>query len=316
MSRKHWLFLLKSVLVIFSVVFIYREIFIQHDIDLVLDYYATHELFSFPLLLSFSLVILNLSIEAFKWKEISRFAQKIPFSLSFKSILIGSSISIFTPNRVGEFGGKIILFEPKSRFRAFVLAIWSNFSQLLATILIGNIGIIYFLVAFKPWNLSDIFSASIITLSCLISVFAAVIFYNPIVLYLFLMRFKKIYKYKRNIVVLNSLKVKVLNKVLIYSILRYLTFSLQYWLLLNVFGANVPLVKGFMLITVVYYVITIVPTAALSDIGVRTTVAAFIFSMAGYNTIPVMIASVIIWFFNIAVPALTGIPFIIKTELK
>lgn len=315
-EKKYVYLILKWILILFSILFIYREVFINHDINLLINFYASHDIDLMPMIASLGLIVINLGLESYKWKKISSIAQKISYWQSYQSILMGASISIFTPNRVGEFGGKIILFKSNVRLKAFILAIWANYSQLVTTIIIGNIGIFYFIYSFNPWGISDILSGLLISVCSIITLLSVLIYYNPIFIYLLLLRYKKIYRYKRKIIVLNQLKSRMLNLILLLSVTRYFIFAFQYWLLLKVFGSEMSLFQGILFISVIYYVISIVPTAALSDIGVRTTVAAFVFSFAGLDPIPIMIASLVLWFFNIAIPSVVGIPLLIKTRVQ
>src|SRR4051812_2206215 len=59
----------------------------------------------------FALMLLNWSLEALKWEIIVNQLQTIGFLKSLRAIFAGISVSIFTPNRIGEFGGRIFFLE-------------------------------------------------------------------------------------------------------------------------------------------------------------------------------------------------------------
>src|ERR1051326_8246915 len=90
------------------------------------------------------LMIINWSIEALKWKISIQKVQPISFSRSFKAILSGVSFSVSTPNRIGEYLGRILYMEEGNRLRVISLTIVSSMSQLIITLFVGTIGLIVF----------------------------------------------------------------------------------------------------------------------------------------------------------------------------
>ena len=70
-----------------------------------------------PVLLALVLVLmlLNWGLEATKWKFLLRKIEIITFTKAMKSIFAGACVSIFTPNRLGEFGGRIFYLKPSNR---------------------------------------------------------------------------------------------------------------------------------------------------------------------------------------------------------
>ena len=52
---------------------------------------------------------------------------------------------------------------------------------------------------------------------------------------------------------------------------------------------------------------SIVPTILLSEIGVRSSVAIFVFGIVSHDTMAVVLSSVTLWAINIALPGLLGV---------
>jgi hypothetical protein len=81
--------------------------------------------------------------------------------------------------------------------------------------------------------------------------------------------------------------------------------------------------EGLIIISVIYLIITVIPTVALSELGVRGSVSLFVF--AYYFTaigsfdeqvkIAIVAASALIWIINLIIPALAGSYFIIKFKI-
>ena len=66
--------------------------------------------------------------------------------------------------------------------------------------------------------------------------------------------------------------------VLLIAILRYLVFSFQFFLFLHIFKVEIGYFDAMVMISLVYLAMAIIPTIALTEIGVRGSVSIFIFS--------------------------------------
>jgi uncharacterized membrane protein len=104
-----------------------------------------------------------------------------------------------------------------------------------------------------------------------------------------------------------QLSFKELFNVTILSGIRYSVFCLQYWLILKAFNIDLIAVKELMLIPVCFLIASIIPTLLLSEIGVRSSVAVFVFGMVTDNIIAIVLASLLLWIINIALPAMLGL---------
>jgi hypothetical protein len=97
-----------------------------------------------------------------------------------------------------------------------------------------------------------------------------------------------------------------------------MVFSFQFYLLLILFGVPVPYLHAMLLIALSYLLISIIPTIALSEIGVRGSLTIYIFGRYFDNTglwsenmaLAVLAASTGLWLLNIALPALMGVFFV------
>ena len=89
------------------------------------------------------LMIINWSIEAWKWKISIEKVQPVSFSRSFRAVLSGVSFSVSTPNRIGEYLGRILYMEEGNRLRVISLTIVSSISQLIITLVAGSVGLYF-----------------------------------------------------------------------------------------------------------------------------------------------------------------------------
>lgn len=240
----------------------------------------------------FILMGLNWFIESYKWKLALKNIQSISIASAIKSVLSGISTGIFTPNRVGEFIGKIYFLEKKNRIKGISINIIVSFSQLLITLLVGCI-------TYFSWN-------EIFFIPLLVATYLSLL-YSPKIINFFLKHFKKLEKY-----IIPTFTTTQISVLYFLSLLRYFTFCIQYYFALNLFGLNLGLIQSIKLISSYFLYLAAIPTFAWSEIGVRGAIAVKLFEPFSNNPIQVITASSLIWLVNIACPALLGLFFIIK----
>ena len=90
-----------------------------------------------------SLVFVNWGLEAKKWQVLLRTLQPFSFFTAYKSVLSGVTLSINTPNRIGEYGGRILYVGEGKRIKAISLSIAGSISQLIITLFMGCCGLVY-----------------------------------------------------------------------------------------------------------------------------------------------------------------------------
>ena len=88
------------------------------------------------------LMLVNWTIETFKWKLAVQKIQQVGFFTAFKAVLSGVSFSVTTPNRVGEYLGRVLYMNEGNRLKAISLTITGSISQLIVTLVMGLAGLI------------------------------------------------------------------------------------------------------------------------------------------------------------------------------
>lgn len=274
----------------------------------------------FPTLFSFDTVIyvfaiillmfLNWSLEAFKWKLLIAPLEKINFSTSIKGVLSGVTISIFTPNRVGEFAGRVFFLNQTDKIQATILSLIGSLAQLLVTIIAGVFA--FYMLEKKYYDFFQI--EQFISVNTLFLIFVLLIITLSILAYVVYVKQKSSEKIKKYMDTFKLHSRKNLNVVLNLSILRYIVFSIQYYFALKLFGINGGIVIVFSLIALTFFVTSVIPTFALTEIAVRVGVAIYFFSTIYSSHAPILAASLFLWMVNLAIPALIGSAFVYKLK--
>lgn len=312
MKKQNLFLLLKITIAIVSICYIvYRLISLDiKNVFSLSDFTKINKLLYFTF--ASILIYINWSLESLKWKFLLRNIQPITFTISLKAILIGISVSIFTPNRIGEFGGRILLLHKKNRASAVYSTVVGNLSQLLATVIFGSFSLLIFLAKeILPLGQYSIGISIILLLiiSILTIFFISIDRFSSYLLSIKAFRF--IEKYKSAIS--NYSKLDLL-KTFIISSIRYFVILIQYVLLLNFFDVSITTYNAMLSISSIYLILAIVPTIALSEIGVRGSIAIYILSFFSQNIAGILAATLLIWFLNLVIPAIFGYYFLLKKQ--
>jgi len=264
----------------------------------------------FILFILLLLMFLNWGIEAYKWKLLIQKLNPIRFIRTFKAVWTGVTLGLFTPNRVGEFGGRILYVPRKFRIPAVIVSLIGSFSQNLATIIAGIISMIIYL--HKVEHIASFLFFSIILISSITIILLLLAYYNlDVVIQVFKRnRFlKRIYPYTE---VLKRYHSRDVTALLLLSILRYAVYAAQYLIFLRLFGAEISVFDGIVAIGVIYLAQTVVPSFAIVDLLTRLPIATLIFSNYDVNVGTTLAATSSIWILNLIVPATLGYIFIFK----
>jgi len=323
--RKSYNYLISAVILLVTWAFIYHKVSQQNN--LTGAWYNFMALidksgFQVEFLVALILVILNWGIESFKWRMLIAKVEKISFIKSFEAVLTGVSVSTFTPNRIGEYFGRVFILEKAGRIEGILITILGSLSQLLITIMVGATSLMVFIPLYlqnSPYQ-TGYFYYAIVVLVIAIDIFLLFFYFNisqfdSVAEKLFRKRWRSVRKFFR---VFTCFSYKDLCKVITLSLLRYLVFSLQYYILLRMFSVPVSLFTGLIVISIIFFIMAIIPTITLTELGIRGSVALFFFSLCLPQdeavTIGILSASALLWAINLALPALIGSIFVFRLK--
>jgi hypothetical protein len=104
--------------------------------------------------------------------------------------------------------------------------------------------------------------------------------------------------------------------ILFFSVLRYMVFILQYYLLFSLFGVSINALQAFYGVSVMFVVMAIVPTLTfVTDLGLRWEAGIQVFRVFTVNTTGIFAVSLGIWLINLIIPALIGSLLILRIKL-
>ncbi len=262
----------------------------------------------------------NWGIESRKWQLLIRQLQPFSLAQAFRSVLAGCSITLFTPNRIGEYGGRILFVNGENRLKAISLNIAASMSQLFITLIMGCAGLCILRFRSQKENgasliLPEIWSNAVLFISLMITL-GLLFLYLRIGFWVRLFeRIPGSTKLMKHVAVLEDLDRNRLYQLLFLSLIRYGVFVFQYLLLLHVMGVELDAWTGFWTITVFYLLVTAAPSMGLIELPVRITALWTLLQHQTANELGVSGAALAIWIINLAVPALAGSMMILSVKI-
>jgi len=259
------------------------------------------------------LMLVNWGIEARKWQILLRPLQHMPFLRAFRATLTGVSFAMNTPNRVGEYGGRMLYVNEGNRIRSVSLTIAGSVSQLIVTLVLGVSGLYVLsdvLMQDVHFRTGSIWFRSIRFILVIVTVLCMMFYFKIGWIIRGLERLPGMQRFMHHVTVLEDLSVSLLLRVLSLSFFRFLVFIIQYNLVLEVLHVNIDWWNGFWSVCVLFLCLAILPTVAILELGLRWEYSMFLFSLFSSNTVGIYVTATAIWLINLVLPALAGTLFL------
>jgi Lysylphosphatidylglycerol synthase TM region len=265
-------------------------------------------------------MLLNWGLEARKWQLVIRRIQPISWIQALKAIFTGTTLAFFTPNRMGEYIGRVLYIEEGKRIKAVSLTIVCSMAQLLVTIVLGIAGVIFIrqeLIIKEGIGSSVIFWMNLVLyISIPVAVILTLFYFKLSWVVRWVEKIPFIEKFTNYIRVLDNFEASTLLSILSLSVLRYGVFVIQYYWLFDVFKVELNEWQVFWSVSVVFLVLAIVPSIALlTELGVRWQTSIEVIRLFSTNIVGILATSLAIWMINLVIPALVGSLLILNIRL-
>lgn len=256
------------------------------------------------------LMFLNWVLEAFKWKFLVKTIEEISLFKAIESVFCGLTIAVFTPNRIGEYGGRVFFLAPRRRIFGVIAMTVGAMGQMIITNVLGALAILWFVGTFT--SVSGFLYFLLILLTVLFCAFFIVFFFNINRISFLFRRISFLKRFGKFLKLLNRYRKKELWTVFIFCFARFAVFTAQYCLVINLLIPDLQLFQMSMMVFILFFVQSALPSLDLLDVGVRSMTATYFFSFITQQEVAVMAATACIWFVNLIIPAILGSVFVFK----
>jgi len=258
------------------------------------------------LVLVILLVVPNIGLAFLKWKLTLKTIEVDSVKKQrVQSFFAGVVTGMLTPNMLGNFIGRFYYFDRKNRVQITLFTMLSNFAQFIASITFGWLAVLLLdgLVVWENEKQLVIWVGLSMITSYLIYFFIE----N------FMVKFRKRdYSTTFKTVLHRNKFYRV--KLLLFSLLRFIVFTLQFSLLLFAFDEELNTTLIFA-IWQVYLLTMLAPSLFFGKIGIKESISLFVLGAIGVNEVSILFTSVLIWLINSFAPALLGV-FICKSNFR
>ena len=262
------------------------------------------------------LMMLNWGLEALKWRQLVKHLMPIRFSQAFYGVLAGVSFTMITPNRMGEFLGRVLYMPDGSRIKAAALTAMGSLSQLIVTLFAGLLGIWYLQVKASDSNHWPVLLTNALVLGTGVAlVLALLVFFNIGKTIRLLEKWPPLSKYFAFIHAIGEIAWPELLKLLALAMLRYFVFLAQYWWVFSSFDLPISANDLIGATAAMFLMIAIIPTISLAELGVRGKISLYVFGLFCTDELGILVASGAIWLINIILPAIAGSLIMLSVRL-
>lgn len=262
------------------------------------------------------LMLVNWGLEAWKWKMVVAPIWPLSFRAAYKAVLSGVSFSVTTPNRIGEYVGRLMYLPEGHRLETVSVTVVSSLSQLLITLICGSVALVVLkdhlilsgMMALVPYRFL-LYGVVVVTV-----LLALLYFRIAGIVKIFQYWFQKS-RHLYLVKALQEFRPALLGKLLLLSLLRYGVFVTQYLLLFRFFNVYVPVLITAHLMSLVFLAMAIIPTITLIEVGLRGEISLRLMGLFTANSLGVGLTSVSVWFINLILPAVMGSVFILGIKV-
>ena len=311
-SAKHIKTAIKATIVVLAYAYAGYRIATAPDIGQLPSYFSNMQASGTAILAAILLLMpLNWAIETWKWQMLVRSIEpEIGFGRSLKAVMSGVTVGTITPNRAGEFAGRILFVQKENRAKASYLTIFGDTAQFCATVIFGIIGLMMlgnYLNGTIPFNTFMIISAV-----CGVAIIIIFIKFDSIVNALGRTRFVK----RRFEKYVPQCEIDIRNKfiTILLSLARYIVFCLQFYLSLRFFGIDIPMQSAFAAIFTTYICTYLIPNIAAAELGIRISFALVFIGIFTTQETAIALASLLLYLVNVGLPIIIGGIFLLKEK--
>lgn len=259
----------------------------------------------------FVLMVVNWTVEAAKWRIQLDGTEKFSIIQSLQSVMTGVAVSVITPNRIGEYVGRILYLKNVNKLQGITVTIIGSFAQLIVTGFLGLVGLIYYIIKIQHSAWLNVLLLSSIAL-CLGLTY---LYFNLTKFIEWTSMIPMLRKVKVYLEIVKRFKRKQLLQILGLSFLRYLVYTLQFIILMKILLVEAHVLDLLFTVWLIFWAMAIVPTIAIAEIGIRGETALFFLAPLSTNHFGIVSSSLLLWLINLIIPALIGCLFVFRMKI-
>lgn len=258
----------------------------------------------------------NWLLESLKWQVFTRTFTQLSVWQHLRAVLAGVTFSLFTPNRLGDYLGRLLVISEGRKGQVLVATLAAGYVQLIVLLILGWLGALYFLPTFTDLAWSTLAPFVFVGVGGTILLIILLLWVEQLLL--FVKKWPRIQRMawvRHSINVARSYERRQIAEALGWAGLRYGIYSVQYYCILQCIGLELAAAPAFAGIATVFLLQTSVPLPPALGLLARGEIALFVWGVFGANDLSVLTASYGLFLLNLLLPGLWGLTTVIRTNL-
>jgi len=262
------------------------------------------------------LMPLNWWIESRKWQCFTARFTTLSAWEHLRAVLVGVTFSLFTPNRLGDYLGRVLASKDTSRQTIIMATVAANLVQLVVLLTFGWLGALYFFPAWLHLEWKQWWPVAALGMGATIGL-AMMLLHLPNLLFI-VKRWPQIQRIgfvRHSVDVAKSYTRRPVLRALGLATVRYAVYSLQYYCMLRVVGIDLDMGTALAGIASVFLIQTSVPLPPALGLIARGEIALFMWGHFADNELSILIATYGLFLINLLVPGLYGLATVVQMNL-
>lgn len=258
------------------------------------------------------LMIVNWVLEAIKWRHLTRQLSPMSVWRAIEAVFCGLTWAVLTPNRIGEYGGRVMFLPVRKRIHGVFAMAVGQFGQNVITNVLGAAASVWFL--FKFIHLNDWLMLGITLVAAGFIAIMLTFYFHIQWMVSLLNRIKFLKKFHRFFDIMGKYRWNELLNIMWFCLARFFVFTFQYYLIIHLLVPKIQLFEMSLLMFVFFFIQSAIPSLDLLDIGVRSLTAGELFSYVTNQHLAIIVAVSLIYIINLIIPAILGSVFVFKLK--
>lgn len=269
------------------------------------------------LILAMLLIYVNFSCEALKWKRLVNRLERVTYLRAMAGVLSSLAMAVTTPNRIGDVVTRGLILNQGNRFAGSGLTLICVLAQMVVTVTVGFIGAATYLPS-NEYLISDHSHSWIFTLSVAFAtgMILIVLFFAIDRLSAYFQKYRWLKVFHSFLHAMQGVSGRDKAYLLVLSLMKYLTYMTQYYLVLHFFDIRISFFEGVAAVAIILLILHFVPVPTVGDLGIRGSIAILILGPYTTDVPAIVFTTFTIWIINIMIPALIGLILLRKIKLE
>jgi hypothetical protein len=185
----------------------------------------------------------------------------------------------------------------------------SNLAQLVVTLCAGSLALLFqdglVDASLEPFGLTTVIRMLDWGAPSM-AIVALVIYFKGTTVLGKLWKIRFLGRFRNQISAIDFLSFHTLFRVLLWSLLRYLIFIVQYWVLLMITNQDISFADLSILLAIMFLWLALIPTFSLAELGLRWQFAIWLFAPLAADKLGILFAVTAVWFINFVLAAAFG----------